>query len=91
MLEGAKHRVLIYHQGYDVTTTKYVEHFKALVGVVETYGDAYGNEPGLITAQLIEQGQPGSTDPGKIKKAVAMCREQHLSCMILQGLASTGY
>ena len=53
-LENAKHRVSTYYQGYDVTTTEYVEHFKALVGVVETYGGAYGNEPGLIRARLIE-------------------------------------
>ena len=29
-------------------TTEYVEHFMALVGVVETYDGAYKNEPGLI-------------------------------------------
>ncbi len=50
MLERAKHRVSIYYQGYDVTTTKYMEHFKALVGVIEIYGRMHGNEPGLITA-----------------------------------------
>ncbi len=72
VLEGAKHRVLIYYR-YDATTTKYVEHFKELVDVVETYREAYVNEPGLITAQLIEQGQPGSTNPDKIKKAEAVC------------------
>jgi hypothetical protein len=91
MLEGAKHRVSIYYQGYDVITAKYVEHFKALVGVIETYGGTYGNEPRLITAQLIKQGQPGSIDSDKIKKAEAMCCEQYLLCMILQGLDSTRY
>jgi hypothetical protein len=44
VLKGAKHRVSIYYQGYDVTTTKYLEHFKALVGIVETYGGTYRNE-----------------------------------------------
>jgi hypothetical protein len=34
--------------------TEYVEHFKALVGVVETYGGTYGNELGLIKARLLE-------------------------------------
>jgi hypothetical protein len=77
-LEGAKHRVLIYYQGYDITTKKYLEHFKALVGIIETYRGAYGNEPGLITAQLIKQGQQGSTNPDKIKKVEAMCHEQYL-------------
>ena len=37
-LESAKHRVSTYFQGYETTTTEYVEFFKALVGVVETYG-----------------------------------------------------
>jgi hypothetical protein len=34
----------MYYQTHDVTNTdtEYVEHFKALVGVVETYGGAYG-------------------------------------------------
>ena len=41
-LEQAKHGVSTYYQAYDVTNTEYVEHFKALVGVVETYGGAYG-------------------------------------------------
>jgi hypothetical protein len=68
-----------------------MEHIKALVGVVETYGGTCRNEPGLITAQLIEQGQPGSTNPDKIKKAEAMCPEQYLPCMILQGSDSTRY
>ncbi len=82
---------MIYYQGYDVTTTKYVEYFKALVGIVETYGGAYANELGRITAQLIKQGQPGSTNPDEIKKVEALCCEQYLLCMILQGSNSTRY
>jgi hypothetical protein len=39
-LEQAKHQVSTYYQAHDVTNTEYVEHFKALVGVVETYGSA---------------------------------------------------
>jgi hypothetical protein len=35
-LEQAKHRVSTYYQAQNVTNTEYVEHFKALVGVVET-------------------------------------------------------
>jgi hypothetical protein len=48
-LERAKHRISTYYQGYDVFPIEYVEHFKALVGVVKTYGGAYGKKPGLIT------------------------------------------
>ena len=35
-LESAKHRVSAFYHSYDAMTTEYVEHFKALVGVVET-------------------------------------------------------
>jgi hypothetical protein len=52
----AKHRISTYFQGYKFTITEYVEHFKALVGVVKIYGGTYGNKPGLIKAQLLEQG-----------------------------------
>ena len=41
-LEQAKHGVSTYYQAHDVTNTEYVEHFKALVGVVEMYEGAYG-------------------------------------------------
>ncbi len=50
-LESAKHHISTYYQGYKVTIMEHVEHFKALVGVEETYGGAYGNEPGLIKAR----------------------------------------
>ncbi len=70
-LKGVKHCISTYYQGYKVSTTEYVEHFKALVGVLETYGGAYGNKPGLITAQLIAQGAPDSVDPDQIAKAEA--------------------
>ena len=43
-LEQAKHRVSTYYQTHNVTNTdtEYVEHFKALASMVETYGGAYG-------------------------------------------------
>jgi hypothetical protein len=54
-----------------------VEHFKAVVGIVETHGSAYGNELGLIKAQLITQGVAASDledpDPIKKKKVLAVC------------------
>jgi hypothetical protein len=52
MLESTKHRISTYYQGYIVMITEYVEHFKALVSVIKTYGGTYGNKPGLIKAQL---------------------------------------
>jgi hypothetical protein len=39
-LENAKHCVLVFYQGYDMSMMEYIENFKALVGVVETYGGA---------------------------------------------------
>ncbi len=66
-----------------------MEHFKALAGEVETYGGTYGNEPGLIKTQLLEQGvlaaDVNMPNSDKLKKALAVCRDSYLSCMILQG------
>jgi hypothetical protein len=62
-LEQAKHRVSTYYQAHDVTNTEYVENFKALIGVVETYGGAYGREPGLVATKLVAQGiRPADVD-----------------------------
>jgi hypothetical protein len=47
-LKSAKHCVGTYYQAYETTITEYVEFFKALVGVVEMFGGAYGNEPRLV-------------------------------------------
>jgi hypothetical protein len=94
-LKGAKHQVQVFIQGYDVTVTDYVEYFMALVGVAETYGGAYGNEPGLLREQLIKQGVTaanvdktaanGGPDMAKIKKALVVTCKCYLSCMILRG------
>ncbi len=94
-LEGAKHRVQVFIQGYDVTVTDYVEYFMALVGMVETYGGVYGNKPGLLREQLIKQGVSaadvnktvanGGPDAAEIKKALVVTCKCYLSCMILRG------
>jgi hypothetical protein len=88
-LEQAKHRVSTYYQAHNVTNTEYVEHFKALVGVVETYGGAYCREPGLVAAELVAQGtKPKDVDTADHKaiiKAEEVCREGFLSCMLLHG------
>jgi hypothetical protein len=86
-LESAKHHSLAYYQGYKVTITEYVEHFKALMGIVETYGGAYGNKPGIIKAQLLEKGvlaaDVNMPDAAKLKKALAVCCNSYLLCMSL--------
>ncbi len=88
-LESVKHSVSTYYQGYEVTITEYVEHFKALVGVVETYRGAYGNELGLIKAQLLGQGVLAADvdmpHADKLKNALKVCCESYLSYIILQG------
>jgi hypothetical protein len=48
--------VSTYYQAHDVTNTEYVEHFKALIGVVKANRGAYSCEPGLVAAQLVAQG-----------------------------------
>ncbi len=45
---------------------------QSMLGAVETYGGAYVNNPGLITAQLIELGQPGLANLDKIQKPSVM-------------------
>ncbi len=67
----------------------------ALVGMVKTYGGAYGNKPGLLREQLIKQEVSaadvdktvvnGGPNAAEIKKALGVTRECYLSCMILRG------
>jgi hypothetical protein len=87
--ECTKHRISLYYQGYKVMITEYVEHFKALVGVVKTYRGTYENELGLIKAQLLEQGvlaaDVNTPDANELKKALAVCQDSYFLCMILQG------
>jgi hypothetical protein len=94
-LEQAKHRVSTYYQVHDVTNTEYVEHFKALIGIVETYGGTYGHEPGLVAAQLVAQEVSykdiNTADREVFVKAKAVCRECYLSCMILRGSDNSRY
>ncbi len=94
-LEQAKHRESTYYQAQDVTNTEYVEHFKALVSVVEMYGGVYGREPGLVATELIDQGvrpeDVDSADWAAIIKAEGVCRECYLSCMLLRGTDNSRY
>ena len=94
-LKQAKHRVSRYCQAHDVTNTEYVEHFKALGGMVETYGGAYGRKPGLVATELVAQGMKPEdvTTAGSVAiiKAEEVCRECHLSCMLLLGANNGRY
>ena len=78
-----------------MTNTEYVEHFKALVGVVETYGGAYGREPGLVATELVAQGMKPenvtTVDRAAIIKAKEVCRECYLLCMLLRGADNGRY
>ncbi len=66
-----------------------MEHFKALVGVVETYGGVYGREPGLVATELVAQGvKPQDADtagPADVKKAC------YLLCMLLRKADNSRY
>ena len=94
-LEQAKHKVSVYYQRHDTSNTDYIQFFQALVGVVEAYGGAYGNEPGIIEAHLIGQGVArGRLDvatPDQVATAKADCREAYLACMLLRGADSIRY
>jgi hypothetical protein len=94
-LVQTKHRVSTYYQGLGTTNTEYVEHFKALVGVVETYRGAYGREPGLVATELVTQGikpqDVHTADFTDIKKAKKVCRECYLLCMLRHGADNSRY
>ncbi len=94
-LEGAKHCVLVFYQSYNMETMEYIENFQALVGVIETYGGAYGCKPGLIrlqlTAQRVATKDLDAPDPKEIKIAEAVCRKEYLSCMALRGADQSRY
>jgi hypothetical protein len=72
-----------------------VEHFKALIGIVEAYRGAYGQEPGLVATQLVAQGvKPkdiNTASQDKIKKAKKVCHKCYLSCMILHRADKSQY
>ncbi len=84
-----------YYQGHEVTNTVYVEHFKALVGAVESYGRAYSQEPWLVATQLVVQGvKPKDVDTmsqDKIKKGKKVCHKCYLLCIILCGANNSQY
>jgi hypothetical protein len=88
-LENAKHRVSVFYQGYNLSTTEYLKNFKALISVVKTYGGAYGCKPRLLRAQLIKQGVAigdlDAPDPTEMKKVEEKCCKQYLSCMLFRG------
>jgi hypothetical protein len=71
-----------------VTNTEYVEHFKALVGMVKTYGGAYGPKPGLVATELVAQGMKPeditTADRAATIKADEVCCECYLLCMLLR-------
>ncbi len=72
-----------------------MEHFKALVGVVETYGGAYSCKPGLVATELDAQGMKpediATADCAAIIKAKEVCRECYLLCMLLRGADNGRY
>ena len=94
-LEQAKHRVSTYYQSHDVTNTEYVAYFKDLVGVVEMYGGVYGQEPGLVAAELVAQGMKpedvNTADCTAIIKAEEVCHKCYLSCMLLHRADNSRY
>jgi len=63
--------------------------------VVETYGGAYGQEPGLVAMELVARGmRPADVDLANraaIIKAEEVCHECYLSCMLLRGADNGRY
>ncbi len=94
-LENVKHRISVFYQGYNMSTMEKVENLKALVGIVKTYGGAYGQESGQSRAQLIKQGVSTSDldapDLIELEKAEGICCKQYLLCMLLRGVDQSRY
>ncbi len=94
-LKSAKHCMSTFYQTSEMSNLDYFEFFKALVGVVKTYGGAFGKEPGLIRTELVAQGvleaDLSNLDPTILKAATGTCREQYISCMALRGLDDSCY
>ncbi len=88
-LEGVKHHVSVFYQSYNMEMTEYIENFQALVGVIKTYGGAYGRKPGLIRLQFTVQGVATkdlhTPDLKELKITEAVCCKEYLSCMALRG------
>jgi hypothetical protein len=76
-------------------TMEYIKNFKVLVGVLETYGGAYGRKPWLLRAQLFKQGVSASDldtpDLTESKKAEKICHKKYLLCMLFWGADQCRY
>jgi hypothetical protein len=94
-LMSAKHHASIFYQTYETSMMDYVKNFKALIGVIETYGGAYGCEPGLVQSQLIKQGVAltdlATPNPNQLRNAEKMCRKKYRLCMLLLGADQSRY
>jgi hypothetical protein len=92
-LEQAKHRVLTCYPCQNVSNMDYLENFQVLVGMVETYGRTYRQEPGLIWAHLVAKNvaNPDKPSPIEPKAAEKACCEENLSCMFLRGADQIRY
>ncbi len=66
-----------------------------LLGLITDQGPADYTRSGSGKAKLITQGVPAADlknpDPIKKKKALAMCRKEYLSCMVLWGSNNTKF
>ncbi len=96
-LKQAKHRVATFYQTFGMSNTEYIQFFTAVVGVVETYGGAYGREPGLVRACLVKMKKSDASvdieDPNKthLTAAYDTCRDEYLACMLLRGACQARY
>ena len=92
-LVAAKLRVSTYYQTNGQSNDEYCKNLMAMVKTVETFGGAYGNEPGLIKAQLKSDNvtdtelddvsYPFNIDKKKYDTAAATCREKYLALVLL--------
>ena len=91
LVQGKK-KVDTFYQRADQTNDDYAEELLALVRVVETYGGAYGKEPGIIDAVLKDSGKTMMAASADQKAAAeAEARERYVACLIISGADNGRY
>jgi hypothetical protein len=92
-IQQAKKKAFLYVQKSGMANADYMEEFMAIIGVVETYGGEWGQEPGLIRAKLqaANVADPDNPTPDELDDAKEAARDDFLAMMFLSGADKDRY
>jgi hypothetical protein len=92
-LQQAKKKAFLYVQKPGMVNADYMEEFMVIIGVVETYGGEWGQEPGLIRAKLEKAWVPDIDNPtdAELDEAKEAARDDFLAMMFLSGADKERY